>query len=43
MNLYGNPIVQRVQDGTTNSGVDLCRTCRFALTRVGRAAVLRRQ
>ena len=35
MNIYGNQIAQRVQDGTTFSGADMCSTCRYALRRNG--------
>lgn len=30
-----NPIAQRVQDGTSFGGADLCASCRFALRRKG--------
>jgi hypothetical protein len=34
-NLYLNPVAQRVQDGTTFGGADMCASCRFAMKRIG--------
>lgn len=35
MSIYLNQIAQRVQDGTMQSGVDLCKSCRYAIIRKG--------
>ena len=35
MNLNANPLVQRIQDGTTFGGADMCASCRYAMRRKG--------
>ena len=35
MNIFASAIAQRVQDGTTFGGADMCATCRYAFKRKG--------
>jgi hypothetical protein len=35
MRFADNPVITRVQDGTTYSSADMCASCRFALIRKG--------